>query len=143
MSVCKLRRLLLAGAVALAATFAPALPALPAQLYQSQMLGCNQEAPFTASSVAQLVAAIANQQIYICGFTFNAGASAANIELEYGTGTNCGTGTMALTPDFALGANGVLSDHSPFFNGLTVPLGNNLCVLPSAAAVGLVYYQQF
>jgi hypothetical protein len=136
-----LRRLLLAIAIA-AGGCAP--PAFASQLYQSQMMGCNQQASFSGiSSVADLIPAVTGQQIYLCGFLFNAGAAPATFQLEYGTGTNCGTGTHAIGPLFTLGVNGVLPDHKSFYDGLFAPAGNDLCVVPSASGSGIVYYQQF
>jgi hypothetical protein len=81
----------------------------------------------------------AGNEIFICGYTAVATA-AGTVQFVYGTGTNCATGTVNLTPAFSLAINGVLSDTSPIFRGLDVPAGQNLCVTVGAAFTVIVYF---
>lgn len=115
-------------------------------VYQSQAYVCDRAATLAGTAGAtQIVATGATSQIYLCGFAFGATA-AATVQFEYGTGTNCGTGTTIITPAFSLAANGVLVDHQSFYAGIPpVPNGNNLCVLVGGTgpAPGIVYYTQF
>jgi len=81
-----------------------------------------------ATALAKIVSNVANKQISICGWSLNAGAATATAQLETGSGTNCGTSTVALTPAVALGINGVLVDHTPTaFQSLN--RGNDLCLV--------------
>lgn len=84
----------------------------------------------------------AGNEIFICGYTIVNPTTANNVSFVYGTGTNCGTGTTAITPAFTLGIGGILSDTSPIFRGLDVPAGQNLCVTTSSVgpAQVIVYF---
>lgn len=100
---------------------------------------CNQSATIndSASGLSQIVALTAGKSIYVCGYDLEtAGTAASNVYFEYGTGTNCGTGT---------GLSG-LPGPIPFpasFAGITrgsgigilftVPSANALCLNESAA----------
>jgi hypothetical protein len=86
----------------------------------------------TTQVVAALSSAGVGNRIYVCGYTVNVGATATNVSLSYGTGTNCGTGTTALTPVWVLAANQFFVEND-FGGPLTVPPGNALCVTTSAA----------
>lgn len=98
-----------------------------------------------ATALTQIVSAKAGASIYVCGYVFNAGAAAGTAQLEYGTGTNCGTGTTAMTPAFALGVNGVLADRASFGSGLATPPGNALCLVTTGTGPMqvLIYYGQY
>jgi hypothetical protein len=97
-----------------------------------------------ATALTQFVAAQSGQRIQICGYVINAGAAAGTFQLEYGTGTNCGTGTQALTPAWSLGINGVLSNRG-LGVGESTPLGQALCyVITGTGPVGaVVYWDQY
>lgn len=83
---------------------------------------------------AQLVAAVANAPVYVCGMALNQVDGTGSVKLEYGTGTNCGTGQTELTgPIFASTvANGTtntqLGGSSNGGTQVLVPAGNALCV---------------
>lgn len=147
----RLRHLLLASAFAAGAIAPPALaPAVADPVYQSQTLACTHSAQFAgASGTAQLVAAgtgtAVNAQIYICGWDL-VPTAAATVQFEYGTGTNCGTGTQTITPEFSISANEPLIDHQPYYAGFTpIPAGQNLCMVVGGTGPvpGLVFYTQF
>lgn len=123
----------------LAALIGPA----SAQQFQSQTLGCRFTASVNASAAAKLVSGNPIQQVYVCGYVLNAGAAASTFQFSYGTGTNCGTSNHAIGPQYSLAINGVLVDRSPYLNGWLAPVGNDLCVTPSAASAVTVYYDVF
>lgn len=112
----------------------------------SAMISCNATAQYSASAAALLkvVTGVANKIIYICGYTIH-GGGATNVGLSIGTGTNCGTGTAALTPQYVLASGTDVTDSSPYFRGLQVPALTDLCVNSSAAAAAqvIIYYGQY
>jgi hypothetical protein len=116
----------------------PARAQLPVPL-----TSCMRAATYDASTsgLTQLIAA--GNGIYLCGFQFFAGGI-ATVKLVYGTGTNCGTGTVSLTPGFPLVAQSGFVDSSSYFRGLYVPPSNALCLNSSAAVAvqAVVYYWQ-
>jgi hypothetical protein len=121
-------------------------------VYQSQIVACTHAATFSsAAGTVQLVAGLgtlssgAQPQIYVCGWSYVA-TGASTLQLEYGTGATCGSGTQTITPAFSLAANGVMVDHQPYYEGVTpVPSADNLCVVigGTGPATGIVYYTQF
>jgi hypothetical protein len=60
-------------------------------------------------------------------------AGTGKITLEHGTGTNCGTGTTALTGAYNLTAQAEISKGGGLAPVLVVPADNPLCVVTSAA----------
>lgn len=120
----------------LALFFALALPcvgqAQPFSPYGGLL--CNKTAQYSASTsgLTQLVAAVTGAPIYVCGYVINVGATATNVGLSYGTGTNCATGTATLTPAFVLGVNGLLVDEAINGNSMYTPNSQALCISTSA-----------
>lgn len=110
------------------------------------LVGCDSSAQITVSTATttQIVALVAAKSIYVCGFVIN-GAGATTAKLVYGTGTNCATGQVSLTPAFTLATGSTVA----FGNGLGYVLktiaANALCVTNSAAIAAnvLVTYTQF
>lgn len=104
---------------------------------------CKRAVIYDASTngATQLVGA--NGPTVICGFTLWSGGT-VNVDLVYGTGTNCATGTTKITPAFSLTAQTGITDSSVFFRGLYVPPNNALCINTSAgtAVQAIVYYNQ-
>jgi hypothetical protein len=109
-------------------------------------ISCNAVAQYSAAAAALLrvVTGVAGKTIYICGYTIH-GGGATNVGLSTGTGTNCATGTAALTPQYVLASGTDVTDSSPFFRGLQVAPSVDLCVNSSAAAAAQVtiYYGQY
>jgi len=66
-----------------------------------------------ATSITAAVTGTTGQIIAVCGYDINAGAAAGTFQLTVGTGTNCNANTLAITPTFSLGINGVLVSRSP------------------------------
>jgi hypothetical protein len=111
---------------------------------------CNKIAFFTGTAApAQLIALAttptgpggAQPTIYICGWQFTNTAASGSVVLSYGTGANCGTGTVTLTPAISVGSNAV-SIYTGVPSVVTAP-GNALCQNSTATITGIVWYSQF
>jgi len=97
----------------------------------------------SSTGTTQLVAPVAGKAVYVCQVTAS-GGSAATATLEYGTGSNCGTGTTTLTGALALNATQPVSMG---WGGavVTAPAGNALCLLAGGTvttAQGVLSYVQ-
>jgi hypothetical protein len=108
---------------------------------------CNAAVVYDASTSGstQLVAADPNgASVYVCGYAFLASGT-VNVELDYGTGTACATGTKKIIPAYQFTAQTGMSDQSPIFRGLYAPSGTALCIKTSGgvAVQAVVYYAQF
>lgn len=118
----------------------------PGQAQQQGSLYCSQNVQYDASTNGGTRIFTANAassaRVFICGYTIQVGATATNVQLRNGTGTNCGTGTANLTPLFVLPIAGQLSDQSPNWRGLTSPAGNDICIFTSAGnpVQAIIYY---
>lgn len=140
-------------------TAVTALPALPAgtntlgATYSFQGSSGNvlpaatsASAPINVSTATttQLVALSAGKLIHVTSYDVIAGGT-GNITFEYGTGTNCGTGTTILTGAYNLAAQAGIAKGNGLGDVLVVPSGNALCVLTSAAVQmsGSVSYAQY
>jgi hypothetical protein len=125
-------------ALVLAALLALAAPAAAQTGSATGVIQCNQSAFYDASTlgttqiIAPGTAGGVGQRIYVCGYTINVGATATNVSLNYGTGSNCGTGTAGLTPVWVLAANQFMVDGQAAAP-LVAPPGSALCVTTSAA----------
>jgi hypothetical protein len=98
----------------------------------------------STATTTQLVALSAGKAIYVNAWDVIAGGT-GNITLEYGTGSNCGTGTTALTGAYPLTAQQGIAKGNGLGPVLVVPAGNALCALTSAAIQmsGSLAYTQF
>jgi hypothetical protein len=98
----------------------------------------------SSATTTQLVGAASGKATYITAWDVIA-AGSGNIMLEYGTGSNCGTGTTALTGAYNLVAQFGIAKGNGLGPVLIVPAGNALCALTSAAVQmsGSVSYTQF
>jgi hypothetical protein len=109
-------------------------------------ISCNATAQYAASTsgLTKIITGVAGKVVYICGYTIHGGA-AVNVGLSSGTGTNCATGTAALTPQYVLASGTDITDSSSLFRGLQVPAATDLCINSSgaAAATAIVYYGQY
>ena len=134
-------RWLLAASVALALS-----NALSASAATFDPSGASYSVPINISTATttQLVPLSGTTFIYVTSFTVIAGGT-GNLTFEYGTGTNCGTGTTALTGAYPFVANGGIAMGTGNGMVLKVPAGNALCVVTSAAVQmsGSLSYQQY
>lgn len=98
----------------------------------------------STATTTQLVALSGSTKIYVTAYNFEAAGTDA-VTLEYGTGSNCGTGTTILTGAYNLTAQSGISFGSGLGPVLVVPAGNALCALTTAAVQlsGAVAYTQF
>jgi hypothetical protein len=98
----------------------------------------------STATTTQLVALSSGKAIYVSAWDVTV-LAADNITLEYGTGSNCGTGTTTLTGAYQFPAGGGISKGSGIAPVLFVPASNALCILTSAntQASGSVSYVQF
>lgn len=80
----------------------------------------------------------AGLRAYITDFSFsNQAATVQTLDIVFGTGTNCATGTTALTHKFQMGTNATTTSPMIIEVDLQSPLvptaANAICVRPSAA----------
>jgi hypothetical protein len=136
------RLLVIAGSLLLYGCGEPA----KAQQAGPSALYCNKSVVVSAGATAltQIVAAVANQTISICGYDINAGAAAGTYQLTVGTGTNCNANVVNVTPAFSLGINGVLvSRNGPVW--FSSAQGAQLChtITGTGPINAVVSYGQF
>ena len=111
-----------------------------------QQLGLNNSVAInittTGPLTTQIVAFAGVTSIYVTSFNVIAG-NIGTITFEYGTGTNCGVGTTALTGAYPFVANGGVSVGSGVGAVLKAPSGTSLCIVTTAPMAGSVSYLQF
>jgi hypothetical protein len=95
---------------------------------------CNLSAPvsLTTSGLTQLVALSIGLTVRICNISVSF-ASAVDFQLEYGTGSACGTGTTAITGVYKSILTIALDFNSGTLNGIA---SNALCANLGASVVG-------
>lgn len=96
---------------------------------------CDTHAFYDASDNGRktVVAGVSAKKIYVCGFLMATGGTATNLTLTSGTGTDCVTTSVAITPAYQMLANDKVGANSTFWNGLiTLANADNLCVNASA-----------
>ena len=101
----------------------------------------------STATTTQLVAPVAGQTVFVCGFTFAMTGTTPTFQFEYGTGTTCGTGTTVLTGAFQ---NDIASGFGQYIYGggemtiFATPSANALCVLSAGtpSVNGVVTYVQ-
>lgn len=98
----------------------------------------------TTNGSTQLVGLVSGKTIYICGFELWWGGT-STVELDYGTGSNCGTGNTKIAGAWAGVAQNGITDPSPFYRGFHTAASNALCIKTNAAVqvVARVYYTQY
>ena len=84
----------------------------------------------SASGLQQIFAGVSGKIIVGCQFSIAFSTAPATMQVEYGTGTNCGTGTTALTGPIQNPMTMTLD--VPF----SVPAGNNLCLNLGSSVTG-------
>lgn len=98
----------------------------------------------STATTTQLVALSGTKNIFVTTWDVISGGT-GNFTLVYGTGSNCGTGTISLTGPYPLTAQAGISKGDGTGVVLLVPRGNALCATTSAAVQysGSVAYAQF
>ncbi len=88
----------------------------------------NLSASVATATLTRLVVAPASGQTYVKGVVVEkATASTGSFTLQYGTGTNCGTGTTVLIGPV------VVPPIQEYYLGFNVPAGQDLCAQTDAA----------
>lgn len=92
---------------------------------------------FSSTTTTQIIAApAAGYRFYVTGVLINTrtGVASATIQVVYGTGSNCATGTTNLTPAFSAATAGIVS-FSLHRDAPLVPVAANaICVTQAGAA---------
>lgn len=98
----------------------------------------------STATTTQLVALASGQKIYVTRYDVIAGGT-GTFQLEYGTGTNCGTGTTVLTGAYPWTAQTGLTTGGGLGSIYQIPASNALCAVTNAATsmTGSVSYTQF
>lgn len=99
----------------------------------------------STNSAQQLVALISGMKIYVCAYYGSTSGTAPTVTFEYGTGTNCGTGTTILTGPITLATGSIVQSQAFEGTQLVIPAGNALCTLLGGTTptyTGFVSYRQ-
>jgi hypothetical protein len=97
----------------------------------------------STSTTTQAIALAAGKSVYVCGFVLNADGK-TDAKLVQGTGANCATGQMALTPAFHLTAGGSVGIGQGVGRLMSANPGSAVCVTntsKSTLSVLLIYAQ--
>src|SRR5215467_9995537 len=90
-------------------------PPLKAQVGPPNQILCNNTATFTGTGAAAAVAtAPASQRLYLCGWHITNTAATGTFQITYGTGSNCGTNTVNVTPAMSVTSTAPSADHIEF-----------------------------
>jgi hypothetical protein len=115
-----------------------------AQVGPPNQIQCNKAVNFTGNAALQQILALqAGQSIYICGWhVTSTSGTTTTFQLEYGTGSNCGTGTQVLTPPLNVTLSAPSADHIDYAS-MQTPAGQALCVNAPATVTGIIWVSQF
>lgn len=95
------------------------------------------------TTMTQLVAGIAKKSIYITALREEPTASSV-VTWSYGTGTNCGTGTVNFLGPVTYAAFDEIQMGTGYGALFVIPQGNSLCItISTAVSPGWVSYSQF
>lgn len=123
-------------AIASAVAMLIALPNAPSRAQQQGQMFCSQKMQYddTLNGSTRIFTANANStaRVFFCDILINVGATATNVQLRAGTGTNCGTNTVNLTPLFVLPIAGQVYLGGGIFQGLATDPTRDVCVFTSA-----------
>ncbi len=106
---------------------------------------CNKIATLAVgpATITQMVAAIAGQSIFVCGWHVTNTGATGTFSFQNGTGSNCGTGTATIIPATNVTNTAPSADHISIAT-IQVPQANAFCVTPSVASISVViFYSQF
>lgn len=97
----------------------------------------------TVAARTSIISGVSGKSIYVTAVSLIA-LDTSVVTFSYGTGTNCGTGTTALTGAMTFEIGKVLSVGSGYGAVMVVPAGNDLCItIATAAAPGFLAYSLF
>lgn len=88
----------------------------------------------SGTTATQFIALVVGQRIYLCSVVFgNGGGTTPTFSLQYGTGANCGTGTVTILPAVAIPAGTAAPIALPQ-NFFSTPAGQAACYILSGTA---------
>lgn len=98
----------------------------------------------SSATTTQIIPLVVGQTIYVTSWDAISSA-AGTLQWEYGTGTNCATGTTILTGTYAFGASTVITKGNGLGYIWAIPQGNALCLVSASTinAQGSISYSQF
>jgi hypothetical protein len=82
-----------------------------------------------------------SKSVHVCGFVVSS-PGGGQFQFEYGTGSSCNVGTVALTGGMFQGSFVTPLAYSGPGTILSVPAGNALCVVTSIPLAGVLTYTQ-
>ena len=106
---------------------------------------CNKVATLATGSTGdqQVIAAVTGQLVFICGWHITNTGASGTFAFDYGTGSNCGTGKVAVIPAQNVTSNAPSADHTgtAYYNTIA---SQAFCVNPSVNTIaGVIFYAQF
>ena len=130
------------GGLALAALISWILPPAKAQLGPPNQILCNNTpvqpiADVATGTTVKSVSEVTGKVVYICGWHVT-GTAASTFKLSYGTGANCATRNVVLTPTFNVSTTAPSTDHVEFAS-LSTPVSQGLCVTVGGTGPAQVY----
>lgn len=124
--------------------------AQPTTLGPGNAIICNNAAQVAigTTGLTKVVTGAVNKTLVICGWSVTNTGASGTFQIAYGTGTNCGSNTVNLTPVFSITSTAPATDHQSFaIVGLPfVASGTafDLCFNPSVATIAaIIWYVQF
>lgn len=117
---------------------------LHAQVGPPNQIQCNSLGTLAAgpTSITQIIAASSGKTVSICGWhVTNTGAS-GTFSFQYGTGTNCATGTTTFIPAVNVTSSAPSADHIEFAQ-ISIPLSNAVCITPSVATISAIIFYTY
>lgn len=97
----------------------------------------------TVAASTKIISGIAGLRIYVTAIALVPVATSV-VTLTYGTGTNCGTGTTAISGVMTFAAGQVLTLGDGYGAVYVIPTGNDVCItIATQPAPGSIAYGQF
>lgn len=110
----------------------------------SNQILCNKVANVAVgvATATQIVAGIAGQSIFICGWQVTNTGATGTFNFTYGTGSTCTSPTTLVTTQNITST--APSTYNVGIAQMQVPAGSTLCVTPSVATIATtLFYSQF
>ena len=110
----------------------------------SNQVLCNKVANVAVGPIAatQVVAGVANQSIFVCGFQVTNTAATGTFSIVTGTGTTCTSPTVLVTPQNV--TNTAPATYNVGVAQMQAVAGSTICVIPSVATIATtIWYSQF
>lgn len=106
----------------------------PVPVTLSSLVACtlNQSLNMTTATTTQIVAASGSNKIYICSYAMEAGGTTTGT-IVYGTGSDCGSGTTALSAAYEWTAQTGIARGSGLGTIMRTPASQALCITNSQA----------